>query len=123
MKNRKRTPEDPRAEIPCGGFDNHFEPKVQTRISAMATCVAGKIDVADYFSRPYVTARAYQRIHRLVGASHPTPQSGDRIGQLDRNHRLAGDITRKGHRARTDREHTLPLSGGKINPAMPGTES
>ena len=123
MKNRKRTPEDPRAEIPCGGLANHFEPKVQTRISAMATCAAGKIDVADYFSRRYVTARAYQRIHRLVGASHPTPQSGDRIGQLDRNHRLAGDIARKDNCARPDREHTLSLGGGKVHPAMPGTES
>jgi hypothetical protein len=123
MKNRKRTPQDPRAEIPYGGFAYHFKPKVQARISAMATCAAGKIDVADHFSRLNVSARAYQRIHRLVGASHPTPQSGDRIGQLDRNHGLAGDITGKGNRARPDRAHTLPLSGGKIHPAMPGTES
>ncbi|MDE0974552.1 MAG: hypothetical protein OSA11_05605 [Candidatus Nanopelagicales bacterium] len=89
----------------------------------MATCAAGKIDVADYFSRRYVSARAYQRIHRLVGAYHPTPQSGDRIGQLDRNHRLAGDMARKGNRARPDRAHTLSLGGGKIHPAMSGTES
>ncbi len=68
-------------------------------------------------------ARTYQRIHRLVGASHPNPQSGDRIGQLDRNHRLAGDIARKGNRARPDREHTLSLGGEKVYPAMPGIES
>ncbi len=59
MKNRKRTPQDPRAEIPRGRFVSHFKPKVQTRISAMAARAAGKIDVANYCSRRYVTARAY----------------------------------------------------------------
>lgn len=59
MKNRKRTPQDPRAEIPRGRSVSHFKPKVQTRISAMAARAAGKIDVANYCSRRYVTARAY----------------------------------------------------------------
>ena len=123
MKNRKGTPQDPRVEIPRYWFVNYFKPKVQTRISAMTAPAAGKVDVANYCSRRYVTARAYQRIHRLVGASHPGPESGDRVDQLDGNDGFACDVTRKGDRARPDRVHALTLCGREIHSAMPGTES